>query len=369
MEKSRRLFIKNASLGLLSVTAFNPFKGLKLSSQKKNALPNWRDLVEVARWCPTVHNLQPHLVKVISDTEAELYYNPERLLPVGDPNSIFSTVAMGIFVEHLSIASAPYGYSVRFSKVYEPISTLATGPTLFAKLELVPRTQKETLAVDLIKKRRTSRMEYDGKALESSSIQLLKTQAEAHQQEFHHSSDPKFIEMMVDLNQHTLFEDLESKPNREELDNLFRYEKEDAEVKKDGLWAKCMGFRGKLMKSVFQKHEKWTKGLRRRMLRKTYRSSFDGTSSICWISGKFQTPADWLEAGKFFARNWLLLTQEGAYLQPLGSLITNTGAYKTLQSELPSPKQGNELWLLYRAGYSDEPTRSYRLDTNDLLIQ
>jgi hypothetical protein len=105
------------------------------------------------------------------------------------------------------------------------------------------------------------------------------------------------------------------------------------------------------------------------MLRKTYRSSFDGTSSICWISGKFQTPADWLEAGKFFARNWLLLTQEGAYLQPLGSLITNTGAYKTLQSELPSPKQGNELWLLYRAGYSDEPTRSYRLDTNDLLIQ
>lgn len=370
VKNSRRIFIKNTSLGLFSIALLNPFKQIwALTKNEPLTTPSWRELVEIARWCPTVHNLQPHQLKVISKTEAELFYDPNRLLPVGDPNSIFSTVAMGIFIEHLSIVSLSFGFKVDTTKIYAPISTKSTEPTLFAKLTLSPSKEKETLGIELIKKRRTSRIGYDGKALSQSTVEILKTHSKKYNQEFFHSSDKKFIDMIVELNQKTLFEDLESKPNREELDKLFRYHKKDAETKKDGLWSKCMGFSGSLLKSVFQNHEKWTKGIRKKMLSKNYKSSFDGTCSICWMSGKFENTTDWLESGKYFARNWLLLTKEGAYIQPTGSLITNIGAYQKMKMMLPPPKNGNVIWMAFRAGYSKTPARSYRLSTDEIIIK
>lgn len=370
MNKSRRTFVKNTSMGLFSIALLNPIKQLwTLTGNELMTLPSWKELVEIARWCPTVHNLQPHQVKIISETEAELFYNPNRLLPIGDPNSIFATVAMGIFVEHLSIAASSYGFKVHITKIYDPITTKSEETTLFAKLELLPSIEKETLGIELIKKRRTSRIAYNGKALKQKTTEILKAQAEKFNQEFYHSSDQKIIDLIVELNQKTLFEDLESKPIREELDNLFRYNKKDAVLKKDGLWAKCMGFSGKILKSVFQNHEKWTKGLRKKILKRKYKSSFNGTCSICWIGGKFENTKDWLDSGKYFARNWLLLTKEGAYLQPTGSLITNIGAFEKMKTVLTLPKSEKVIWMAYRAGYSKEPTRSYRLDTDDIIIK
>ena len=370
MKIPRRLFIKNTSVGLFSIALLNPFKQLWALTKNENAIPpSWEKLVEIARWCPTVHNLQPHQVKIISETEAELFYNPERLLPLGDPNSIFATVAMGIFVEYLSIASSSFGFKVNITKIYNPITTKSKGPTLFGKLELSPSSKKETLGVELIKKRRTSRVAYNGQALKKKTVEILKAQAEKFNQELFHSSDQKYIDLIVELNQETLFEDLESKPNREELDKLFRYSKKDAKTKKDGLWAQCMGFSGILLKSVFQHHEKWTKGIRKILLKENYKSSFDGTQSICWIGGKFENTKDWFDSGKYFARSWLLLTKEGAYLQPTGSLITNKGAYEKMKAILTQPKNGKTIWLAYRAGYSKEPARSYRLDTDEILIK
>ena len=371
MKKSRRIFIKNTSLVVFSLALLNPLKQL-FAFNKNNTLnpPTWRELIELARWCPSVHNLQPHKLKIISETEAELFYSPERLLPVGDPNSIFATVAMGIFVEHLSIASSSFGFKVTLTKIYNPITTKSKKPTLFGKLELsINNNNNENLGVELIKKRRTSRIAYKGRALKQTTIEILKAQAKIFNQEFFHSSDQKFIDLIIELNQETLFEDLESKPNREELDKLFRYNKKEAKTKKDGLWAECMGFSGVLLKSVFQNHEKWTKGILKKLLNKNYKSSFDGTESICWIGGKFDSTQDWFDSGKYFARNWLLITKEGAYLQPTGSLITNTGAYKKLNALLTQPENGKTIWMAYRAGYSKEPKRSFRLDTDEILIK
>ena len=370
MENSRRIFIKKTALGLFSIALLNPFKQLwALTKNEPTIPPSWEKLIDIARWCPTVHNLQPHQVKIISETEADLLYDPNRLLPIGDPNSIFATVSMGIFVEHLSIASSSFGFKVHITKIYDPITIKSKEPTLFAKLKISPNYEKETLDIKLIEKRRTSRTAYNGKALEQNTVEILKAQAKKFNQEFFHSSDQKFIDFIVELNQETLFEDLESKPNREELDKLFRYSKKDAEMKKDGLWAKCMGFSGILLKSVFHHHERWTKGVLKKMLNKRYKSSFDGTCSICWIGGKFENTEDWLESGKYFARNWLLLTKENAYLQPTGSLITNIRAYNKMKTILTPPKNGKVIWMAYRAGYSKTPTRSHRLGTNEILIK
>jgi len=366
---SRRTFLKNGIKATFFIAFLSPFRQLFASSKNETKFPSWTELVEYARWCPNVHNLQPHKIKIISETEADLYYDPSRLLPVGDPNAIFVTVAMGIFVEHLSISAASYDMKVEIAEVYNPITTSATVETLFAKLKLIPTLEEEELDKELITKRRTSRLHYDGKPLKQGTLDKIKKQAEKFEHDFFSSSDKELVDFVEELNQQTLFEDLESKPARDELDHLFRYTEEEAETKKDGLWAKCMGFSGSLMKSVFIHHERWEKGLRKKILKNYYKSSFKGTTTICWFGGKFNNTNDWLNAGRMLARNWLLITKENAYIHPFGSLITNSGAYKKINEKFTQPKEDKKIWMIFRAGYSKEPTRSFRLSTEEIIIK
>jgi hypothetical protein len=365
---SRRNFIKNTSSGLISLAILNPFSKL-FATNKKDETPTWNELVDYARWCPTVHNLQPHLIKILSKTEVELYYNPKKLLPIGDPESIFATVAMGIFIENLSIASGFYGKKIEISHVSNAINLNAKSTTLFAKLKMVSSNENESLNRDLILKRKTSRLHYNGKPIAENTIQKLKNETEKFNHEFFSTSNQDTIKSIIEMNQQTLFEDLESEATRNELDTLFRYSKEDAETQKDGLWAKCMGFSGSLMKSVFTNHEKWTKGIRRSLLSNNYKNSFKGTSTICWFGGNFENTTDWLNAGRMFARNWLILTQENAYLQPFGSLITNENAYKKINETFTQPTENKKIWMIFRAGYSNEPTKSFRLSTDEIIIK
>ena len=365
---SRRNFIKTTLFGLFSVATVYPF-GKLFTSNKKEKIPTWNELIDFARWCPTVHNLQPHLIKIISQTEAELHYNPTKLLPIGDRQSIFATVAMGIFIENLSIASGIYNKKVVILETLKPIDVNATSNTLFAKIKIEDCKISELLDRDLILKRKTSRLHYDGNSISKSLLHKLKSQTEEFGHEFFSTSDHNFIKSIIEMNQQTLFEDLESKPMRYELHKLFRYNKEDAETKKDGLWAKCMGFSGSLMKSVFTNHEKWTKGIRRSLLSNNYKNSFKDTSTICWFGGHFENTNDWLQAGRMFARNWLLLTQENAYLQPFGSLITNENVYKQINEKFTQPTDNKKIWMIFRAGYSNEPTKSFRLSTHEIIIK
>ena len=267
--------------GLYFIVLSNPFQQLwSLTKITSSAPPGWRELIEVARWAPTIHNLQPHQVKIISENEAELFYNPERLLPVEDPESIFTTVALGVFIEHLSIAAAPFGYKVIIDRIHNPVSTQSTKTTLFATLRLVSTQEKEELNKALIFERRTSRTDYNGDSLNKNTIQRLEKEAQKFGQDFFYSENKEIVDFVVNLNEETLFEDLASKPTRDELDRLFRYSKKEAKTHKDGLWTKCMGFSGRLTKSIFRNHNRWTKGLRKKLLKKYYISTFKGTSTI-----------------------------------------------------------------------------------------
>jgi len=365
----RRVFIKKLLFGVTFVLFSNPLKKLWASTKTSPYKPpSWRGLVEIARWCPTIHNLQPHQVKIISETEAELLYNPERLLPVGDSDSIFTTIAMGVFIEHLSIAAAPFGYKVITDRLYDPISIKSMKPTIFAKLKLVSSSEKEELNKELIVERRTSRTHYDGKRLDENTLQRIKKESKKFGHDFFHSSESELIDFVTTLNEKALFEDLGSNPNRNELDQLFRYNKKEAEFYKDGLWTKCMGFSGRLTRSIFKNHQKWTKGFRKKLLKKYYISTFKGTSTICWFAGAFKQTEDWVQCGRMFARTWLIMTDENAYIQPFGSLITNENAYSEIEAKLTQPVNPKKIWMIFRAGYSKTPSRSYRLSTNEIVI-
>lgn len=366
---SRRKLLKNSFIGAWYFAIMHPFQRIFAFDEIEEKMPSWIELVDYARWCPSVHNLQPHKVKIISETEAELYYDSARLLPVGDPDAIFVTVAMGVFQENLSIAAAKYKKKVEITQVLAPIKTGGSELRLFARLKLTSANDKEEIDRELILKRRTSRLHYNGTPLQQETLNKLKAEAEKFDHDLFYSSDQNLVDYVIKLNEEALLEDLNSKADCEELDHLFRYSEKEAREHKDGLWAKCMCFPGLLMRAVFEHPERWHKGLRKRFLLKHYKKAFKGTATICWMGGKFDNTNDWLHAGRMLARNWLLITGENAYIHPFGSLITNKGAYEKINMKFTRPTDGKKIWMIFRAGYSNEPARSFRLSTEEILIK
>src|SRR5437016_3439738 len=102
----RRNFI--SATGIFTVAALLPFKKLFANDFFLNdETQTWKELIEYARWSASPHNVQPWRVKIISGSEAHLYYDPARLLPVVDPNSAFIILGMAMFIESLNIAANP----------------------------------------------------------------------------------------------------------------------------------------------------------------------------------------------------------------------------------------------------------------------
>ena len=328
---------------------------------------HWQPILELARWCPSVHNLQPHRVKIINARELDIYYDPSHLLPYGDPHSIFATVAMGIFIEHISIAAAAYRLQAEISKVYDAIDHQQSGITPFARIRLVPQTVPDPLEPELILKRRTARSHYNGKPPDPELLQKLQGESALRGMEFNSSTDKSLVDLILKQNENTLFEDLHATEMRNELDHLFRYSKKEAQEHRDGLWSRCMGFPGALMKSLFRHFDTWDRRELKNMISGLYRKSFQGTTTIGWVTGKFDDTSDYLHFGRLMARNWLLITKYDAYIQPFGSLLTNKVAYKALSDKLTIP-YGKTICMIFRVGYSKIPVRSYRLPLNQLII-
>jgi len=66
----------------------------------------------------------------------------------------------------------------------------------------------------------------------------------------------------------------------------------------------------------------------------------------------------------------LALATRGRHLHSsFGSLITNASAYKKVSEMFRQPGDGKMLWMVFRAGYSKEPVRSYRLDVDELIMK
>ena len=107
--------------------------------------------------------------------------------------------------------------------------------TLLAKLKIAPSHYTELLSRDLILKRRTSRLHYNENTLKQNTFNQIDSEVRKYGLEFFCVMETGLINQILDLNTDTLFEDLKSRANREELNKLFRYSKEHAESKKDRL--------------------------------------------------------------------------------------------------------------------------------------
>jgi hypothetical protein len=130
-----------------------------------------------------------------------------------------------------------------------------------------------------------------------------------------------------------------------------------------------MRFPGWVMHNFFFHHERFKNSSLRRILGRLYIRSMKGTRTVGWLRGAFDSRADWVAAGVLLQRLWLEMTKHNVYLHPFGSVVTNAVSHQRFTGHIGFTETGDdELWLLMRLGYSDEPPRSYRLTTEEILL-
>lgn len=359
----RRSFIKQitAVIGasLLSPEAF-------FAENKNYQSDLWLQILDYARFSPSPHNLQPWQIKLLSSTEAELFYDPRRLIPVSDTDNKFLTITLGIFIENVSVAAAGFGLKTDFEFYGNDIDSNKKEASPFGKFKLLGEKVSVKFDKELILKRKTSRLHYQPKAIDKNVLETLTSISREFNHNSFFSSEKEIVDQVLKLNRDTLFHDLNNEPVREELKKWLRYSKEEASKAKDGLWSHCMNFPAKLMRNFFNHPSFYNHGLVKKIINRYYLKSMDGTKTIGWITGSIATPEDCINAGRMLAQQWLELTKHNVYMHPFGSVITNLNAKQQFTNTV---HENDSVWFLFRLGYSNDPPKSFRLETTDLLIK
>jgi len=360
----RREFIQNMlAVGIpvffsKSILASENFKAI----DEEQNLTAWKNILEYARWSPSVHNIQPWQVKIENDGNAKVYCDTTKFLTIADPKAAFSYITMSVFVECIRIAADNENYACSIN-YHQPVKEKDL--QLFADIKLNKASTTPLFNKELLKQRKTSRIAYSGKCMTNETKEQLQKVCTDFEIQFGHSAEEKKVENILLLNRDTLFNDADNEKYRGEIERWIRTTDEEAHKTKDGLWNYCMGFPGKLMHNFFYKHQRYTSDWKRKIIGRNYLHSMKGTKDIIWFSGSFENFTDWINCGKFLLQFWLTLTKNKLVMHPFGSLITNQNAYAQLPALL---SHNNTLWFVARVGQSDDAPRSLRKDLETILI-
>ena len=327
----------------------------------------WQEILDDARWAPSPHNTQPWFVRPLSAEAAELYAMRERLLPVEDPDGRFETAAQGIFLEALDVAAGKFGLTVEAEPVFPFLGAGSDERPPVARLQLGPRERPARFAAELLKRRRTSRVPYDGRPVDEQVLSELSGIAAevGHQASF--TSDPALVNWVLSLNADTVFRDLDEKDRRQEIRRWTHPSNRTALARGDGFSPRSLGFPAPLIRLFLDLHGVFRPRFVRALARKLYLRGMRGTATVGWIAGPWSTPAECLAGGRMLLRFWLALTARGLYLQPFGSVITSPTSHARLAERLQVREGEREIWLLLRIGSGPEPPRSARRQPAEIL--
>jgi len=324
----------------------------------------WHHIIEIAARTPSPHNVQPWKFKIHNAEKATLYLDSKRTLPKEDITGSFITSAMGMMLEAIAIIAANHKYKLSYNIVYDVNSALELIP--FAELVLEEDSSLNSeYDNNVFLHRRTSRLKYFNKPIAQHMLDNLSALTNMHGYEFGYTNKPDLIEKILNLNIRAVFEDLNDSNYHDEIEGYFRYTNKQSERFKDGLDYKCMNM---------PKHEMFIGGklpkllmlpVIRKILFKIYRRRIGYVGCIGWISGKFWDTQNAVESGRMLISFWLEMAKHDLYFHPFGNLVTNKNAARQVEKDLSK----ENIWLIFKLGYSGTPPESLRLPLKELIIK
>lgn len=275
-----------------------------------------RALIGAAILAPSDWNTQPWSFEV-DGASIRLVADPQRALPISDPDRRGMMIGLGAALENLLVAARAYG--LRPAVAYFPH---AGANNVVA--EVVWRegeTQRDTGMSAVIPERRTNRREYDGRAiLPQVRAQLTAQIADGLSLHWIDERDP--IRDAADLVHDAVREQIMDPRVQAEQFGWMRFD-DEAEKRKDGVPLDALELGG--LSGWFASH---TYNPKSRFLHfgadgaaKQARSQVRSCGALALLCGTRREESQWLMAGQAFERFCLKATQLGVAHQALSAPI------------------------------------------------
>jgi hypothetical protein len=319
-------------------------------------MSNWQELAELARLAPTPHNTQPFRIRPLNGRVAQIVVLRERLLPVEDTDNLYVLSSFGIFAETLACAGRHLGLTVAVTPdaSIEPAAIEpGTGPIVLAHVEIEGKCAPEEHRT-VLEARRTSRLPYEHRLVDSRALDQFARIAESHGHRFECLTDRAVVQEVLRRNVQAL---LENNLKPAELVELRRWIRTgDTPVIGDGLWPGPMNQPQWEMQLALKFPRLFLlPGISSLAISKYLRTQA-GTRHVAILRGPFRSWPDLFVAGRMLMQLWLSMTRHGVYMLPFGSMITNSDCNRYLRQEF-----GNDIWFILRFGYSAVPPKAPRL--------
>jgi hypothetical protein len=338
----------------------------------KAGIDIWEKIAEEVRFYPSPHNSQPIKLSIINSRTANVYYDLDLGLPAESYGIPFGHVCAGVFLESLRVIAAKQGFTVKEELFLDELDF--TSPNRLHKIAQVTLAAHQVTDDDVqlhkaFLNRQTNRRPYDNRLVPENLIKDVEAIAKRQGYTFASTANKKLVSDIVKINQATLFDDLRNDNVYSEIMQWLRFSREEARTKSDGLSAETMLIPGGILRFAMKHRGMWSYPVIGSLIRNVYLRTMRGVRQLGWVEGPFNTPGDYIEAGRTFMKIWIFFTQHGVYLHPFGTVITNPHSHEQFVKKAGIHENGVSMaWMLFRFGYSKKPPRAFRRPAEVMII-
>lgn len=307
------------------------------------------EILEIARWAPSVHNTQPWKVTAEGDMITVEIDKTHKLVD-GDPTGRETIISLGIFCEAISIGCAHSGKKV------ESMSLQTDG----AKIRVAESGQEQTTAekVKLLESRSTDRSIYKPAEISAEMVSDLKACADGLEVTVEVSAGKPVIEKVADLTSKGIALSLSSPSFRKELSNYLvlpnSNSKRGINVKSLYLPGFITWFEPWLVKSGL------VRGFERDMEKKRWASA----SALIMVTALGDLHKYWFDTGRAYLRLSLTIEKHGLSQATSAAIVEASNYHDDIEDML-----GTKLRILALMRVGQGKKRRYqspRLSAEDL---
>jgi nitroreductase len=278
-----------------------------------------RNVVDLARWAPSIHNTQPWTWRRHGDV-LELWADHARALPAIDPSGRHLVISCGSALHHAVVAAGALGVNTRVTERPDPAQD-----DLLARVELSPGTPdpEGERTVEAIHHRLTDRRRFTSWPVPDERVVALAKAAHPWHAEAIPVVDVSFrfrVEVLLERARLSLAHD---PAYVAETDRWLDHSSTDG-IPRDTI-PDLTGRPG-------ERAHRFTPDLRLPRSSKVVES----TDGLLVIATPTDDPRAWLHAGAALSALWLHATAEGLSLVPLSQVVEDPTTRRSLGAELPT---------------------------------